>query len=65
MGYPVVSLCGPVKSETSLDQLGDSVFWSLLTLGLGYVKMERINVPSCLLLAMTLFENFTYEFGTN
>jgi len=60
MGYPVVSVWGPIKSETSFDQLSDSVVWSL-SLRLGYVEMERLNVASCLLLAMKLLENCTYE----
>jgi hypothetical protein len=38
----------PVKNETSLDQLSDSFVWSLLSLRLGYVEMERLNVASCL-----------------
>jgi hypothetical protein len=56
MGYPVVSLWGPVKSETSLDQLSES-------LPLGYVQIERLNVASCLLFAITLLDNCTYELG--
>jgi len=54
---------GSIKNETSLDQLSDSVVWSLLSLRLGYVEMERLNVASCLLLAMKFLENCTYALG--
>jgi hypothetical protein len=65
MGYPIPSVWGPVKSDTSLDQLSDSVVWSLLSLRLGYVEMEHLNVANGLLLAMTLLENCTCKVGPN